>query len=114
MANKTRIKHGWSEAEINNLELKFLHEALECKDVLAVDATVNYAKFLSDKIKLNPDNYPVFMLLLEPGNHWVIDALIGKNKPEEYFKSVQPNAFLISECFKMLGGWKRNSIYPKS
>ena len=114
MANKTKIKHGWSEEEINNLELKFLHDAFECRDTLAVDATVNYAKFLSDKIKLNPDNYPVFMLILESGNHWVIDALIGKNKPEEYFKLIQPNSFLVSECFKMLTGWKRSSIYPKS
>jgi hypothetical protein len=114
MSIKTRIVHGWSELEINNLELKFLHEIIDCQNSLAVDTTINYAKFLSEKIKLNPDNYPVFMLMLESGNHWVIDALIGKNKPEEFFKPVQPNSFLISECFKMLTGWKRNSIYPKS
>jgi hypothetical protein len=114
MSSKTRIKHGWSELEINNLELSFLHEIFECRDNLSVDATIGYAKYISDKIKLNPDNYPVFMLLLESGNHWVIDALIGKTKPEEYFKPVQPNSFLISECFKTLAGWKRNSIYPKS
>jgi hypothetical protein len=114
MSSKTRIKHGWSEQEINNLELNFLHEIFDCRDVLAVDATIGYAKFISDRIKLNPDNYPVFMQLLESGNHWVIDALIGKAKPEEFFKPVQPNSFLISECFKTLTGWKRNSIYPKS
>lgn len=114
MASTTKIVHGWTQEEINNLELKFLHEIFKGKDSLAVDAAIGYAKFISDKIKINPDNYPVFMLLLESGNHWIIDALIGKNKAEEYFKCVQPNAFLIAECLKMLTGWKRSSIYPKS
>ncbi len=114
MGNSTRIKHGWSELEINNLELNFLHEIFDCDSGLAVDASITYARYISEKIKLNSDNYPVFMLLLESGNHWVIDALIGNTPPEEFFKPVQPNSFLIAECFKMLTGWKRGSIYPKS
>jgi hypothetical protein len=114
MMATNKIKHGWSENEINNLELKFLHEIFDCKNNLGVDASIAYARYISEKIKLNPDNYPVFMLLLESGNHWVIDALIGNTKPEELFKPVQPNSFLIAECFKMLTGWKSGSIYPKS
>jgi hypothetical protein len=109
-----KIKHGWSEEEINNLELTFLHEMFDCSNNLGVDATITYARYLSENIKLNPDNYPVFMLLLESGNHWVIDALVGKNNPEEFFKLVQPNSFLLSECFKVLIGWKRGTIYAKS
>lgn len=109
-----KIKHGWSENEINNLELKFLHEIFDCKDSLGVDAAITYAKFISDKINLDPDNYPVFILLLECENHWVIDSLIGKKKADEYFKPVQPNSFLLAECFKMLTGWSRGGIYPKS
>lgn len=108
------ITAGWPEEEVNALELSFLHEIFECRNNLGVDATITYARYISDKIQLNPDNYPVFMLLLESGNHWVIDALIGKNKPEDLFKPVQPNGFLLSECFKILTKWKRNGIYPKS
>lgn len=111
---KIKVMHGWSEEEINKLQLKFLHEILECNNSLAVDAAIYYARYLSDKIKLHPDNYPVFMLILESGNHWVVDALIGSNKPEEFFKPVQPNSFLLSECFKTLTAWKSGSIYPKS
>jgi hypothetical protein len=114
MGKSTRIVHGWAEVEINNLELQFLHEIFDCNNSLAVDAAIAYARYISEKVKLNPDNYPVFMLLLESGNHWVIDALIGKTPPEEFFKPVQPNAFLLAECFKMLTGWKRGSVYPKS
>ena len=112
MANK--IKHGWSEEEINNLELKFLHEIFNCSTNLGVDAAVTYARFISQKINLNPDNYPVFMLLLESGNHWVIDSLIGNTDPEIFFKPVQPNSFLLSECFHILTEWKRGTIYSKS
>lgn len=108
------ITAGWPEEEVNALELKFLHEIFDCKNNLGVDASVAYARYISDKIKLNPDNYPVFMLLLESGNHWVVDALIGSANPEEFFKPVQPNGFLLGECFKILTRWKRNGIYPKS
>jgi len=109
-----KIKHGWSEEEINNLELKFLHEIFECKTNMGVDVSITYARYISEKIKLNSDNYPVFMLLLESGNHWVIDALIGNTDPEFFFKPVQPNSFLISECFHILTEWKRGTIYSKS
>jgi hypothetical protein len=105
---------GWTEEEINKLELKYLHEIFNCHDGIGVEASIGYAKYLSEKVALNPDNYPVFMLLLQSGNHWVVDSLIGKNNPEEFFKPVQPNKFLLSECFKILTRWKRNGIYPKS
>jgi len=105
---------GWTEDEINKLELKYLHEILKCRDSLAVDALIYYSRYLSEKVVLNPDNYPVFMMLLQSGNHWVVDALVGKKNPEEFFKAVQPNRFLLAECFKILTKWKRNGIYAKS
>jgi hypothetical protein len=115
MKNKAvDITAGWPEEEINALKLKYLHEIFSCNDALGVNATIAYARYISDKINLNPDNYPIFMLLLESGNHWVIDALIGDTKPEIFFKPVQLNGFLLKECFKILTKWKRNGIYPKS
>ncbi|GMT48855.1 MAG: hypothetical protein IEMM0008_0394 [bacterium] len=105
---------GWTEEEIDQLKLTFLNEIINCRDSLSVDAAISYAKFISRKVKIDPDNYPVFMLILESGNHWVIDALIGNNNPETFFGPVQPNRFLLTECFKMLTRWKKNSIYAKS
>ncbi len=105
---------GWTEEEIDQLKLTFLNEIISCRDSLAVDAAISYARFISGKIKLDPDNYPVFMLILESGNHWVIDALIDKNNPEKFFEAVQPNRFLLAECYKMLTRWKKGSIYAKS
>lgn len=104
---------GWSEKEINDLELKFLHQMFRCKDPEGVDTTVAYARFMS-KVILDPDNYPIFMKLMEFENHWVVDALLGERDPEIYFKAVQPNTFIISECFRLFTKWKPKGIYPKS
>jgi hypothetical protein len=104
---------GWTVEEIDQLELTFLHKMFECRDAEGVDATVFYAKYMS-KVKLDADNYPIFLMLIQFENHWVVDALLGNNNPETFFRAVQPNTFILSECFKMFTRWKPGSIYPKS
>lgn len=106
-------KVGWTDKDINKLELSFLHEIFTCRENLGVDATIAYAKFLN-KVGVNPDNYPVFIKLLEEENHWVVDSLIGDSDPEIFFINVQPNTFIIRECFKLFTRWKRGGIYSKS
>lgn len=104
---------GWTDADIHKLALTFLLDIFKCKDGVAVDATITYARYLN-KVEVNPDNYPIFLKLLEEENHWVVDALIGNHKPEEFFIKVQPNTFIIKECFKMFTRWQRGGIYEKS
>lgn len=104
---------GWTEEQINHLELTFLHKMFACKDAEGVDTTICFARYMS-KVKLDADNYPVFLTLIQFENHWVVDALLGNNNPETFFRAVQPNTFIISECFKMFTRWKPGSIYPKS
>ena len=57
--------------------------------------------------------YPIFLKLLQTNNHWVVDALIDENDPENFFKKVQPNSYIISECIKLLAKWKPGAIYVK-
>jgi len=104
---------GWSDEEIEQLQLEFLHKMFECNDIDGVDTTVCYAKYLS-KIQLNPDNYPVFIKLLQIENHWVVDALVGEKPPIDFLKNVQPNTFLLSECFKMFKKWRPRTINSSS
>lgn len=104
---------GWTDEDINKLELSFLHNIFTCKEELGVDATIAYATFMN-KIGVHPDNYPMFLKLLDLENHWVVDALVGSKSPEEFFINVQPNTFMIQECFKMFTRWKRGGIYSKS
>lgn len=102
---------GWTDEDIDKLALSYLNEVFNCEDSLAVDVTIAYASYLN-KVGVNPDNYPIFLKLIQEENHWVVDALIGKNDPETFFKSVQPNTFIITECFKLFTRWKRGGIYP--
>lgn len=109
-----RNKLGWPQEEIDALELSFLKEVLSCKDGLGVSTAIRFAAFMARKVGLNSDNYPVFFELIESGNHWVIDTLVGDSQPEAFFKAVQPNSFMIGECLRMLTFWHPGGVYPKS
>jgi hypothetical protein len=103
----------WTQEEIDRLELSYLHNMFDCETVAGVDATVAFARYMAE-VKLNPDNYPIFLKLLQFENHWVVDALLGDAKPESFFGPVQPNKFILSSCFQMFARWKPGGIYPQS
>lgn len=109
-----RHKYGWPQEEIDSLELGFLKEIIACRDGLGVAAALRFAHFMGKKVGLNSDNYPVFFELIETGNRWVIEALLGDSAPETLFKAIQPNAFMIGECLRMLTTWQPGGVYPKS
>jgi hypothetical protein len=109
-----RMKLGWPQEEIDALELSFLKEILSCKDKLGVSAAVRYAAFMTKKVGLNSDNYPVFFELIETGNQWVVNTLLGDQVPETFFKPVQLNSFMIGECLRMLTNWQAGGVYPKA
>jgi len=104
---------GWQEEELNKLELSFLHRIFQCKETEGVDGTVYYAKYLN-KVGINADNYPAFFKILATKNHWVIDAVLGDKKPKTFFQPVQPNYYILKECFKAFAESKRGGIYPKN
>ncbi|MCG8570420.1 MAG: hypothetical protein MJB14_09795 [Spirochaetes bacterium] len=104
---------GWTQDEIDKLALSYLKEVFLCKNGKAVDTTICYSDYLND-VGVNSDNYPLFFWLLEEENHWVVDSLLGKNDPGTFFKSVQPNTFIIKKCFELLTRWQRGGIYDKS
>lgn len=109
-----RNKLGWPQEEIDALELSFLKEVLSCKDGYGVSAAIKFAAFMARKVGVNSDNYPVFFELIGTGNHWVIDILVGDSQPESFFKTIQPNSFMIGECLRMLTFWHPGGVYPKS
>lgn len=104
---------GWGQEDLDKLELSFLTNILRVDDPVGVDAAIAYAGYLQ-KVGVNPDNYPIFLKLIGLRNHWVTDALLGNGKPETYFSSVQPNYFILKECFRALDQAYRGGIYPKS
>jgi len=104
---------GWQEEDLNKLELSFLNRIFALKESQGVDASIQISKYMN-MVGVNPDNYPLFMKLIEMQNHWVVDALIGDNDIDEFFKLVQPNYFILKECFQAITKVRSGGIYEKS
>ncbi len=103
---------GWKEEDLDKLELKFLTQLFDCSEAERVDGTLYYAKYLY-KVGVNSDTYPVYLKLLSIPNHWVVDALLGDKEPSKYFNEIQPNHFILAECFRAFRH-KRGGVYEKS
>jgi hypothetical protein len=78
-----------------------------------VESAVTYATFLST-VGITPENYPVFLRMLEIENHWVIDSLIGERDPFLLLSAVQPNTFIVSRTLAMMTRWHKGGIYHKN
>ncbi len=104
----------WSENEVDALSLGYIKDIIISGDEYSVFAAVALAHYLTRKVGLNPDNYPIFFRLIESGNHWVIDTLVEDKDPSKFMGPIQPNTFMLNECFRMLTGWKPGEIYPKA
>lgn len=104
----------WSEKDIDALSLGYMKEVIDSKEGYSAFAAVAFSHFLVNKIGLNPDNYPIFFRLIEAGNPWVIDTLVGDKDPAKFLGTIQFNTFMLRECFRMLTGWKPGEIYPKA
>jgi hypothetical protein len=101
------------DAQIHEIENKLLQGIFGCRSEEAVEAAITYASFLSSA-GITPENYPVFLKMLEVENHWVIDALIGARDPFLLLSSVQPNRFIVERILAMMTRWHKGGIYHKN
>ena len=99
--------------KIFEVESHLLQGIFGCRTEEAVEAAITYARFLNS-VGITPDNYPVFLKMLEIANHWVIDALIGSRDPFLLLSSVQPNRFIVERCLGMMTRWRKGGIYHKN
>jgi hypothetical protein len=102
-----------SESQIAEIETRLLQGIFGCRSTEAVEAAVTYATFLST-VGLTPDNYPVFLRMLEIENHWVIDSLISERDPFLLLSAVQPNTFIVTRILAMMTRWHKGGIYHKN
>jgi hypothetical protein len=109
----TDIEEVWSKDRVSEIENNLLQGVFGCRTTEAVEAAITYAGFLST-IGITPENYPVFLRMLEIENHWVIDALIGERDPFLLLSGVHPNAFIVNRIFAMMTRWHKGGIYPKN
>lgn len=101
------------ESVVYEMENRLLQGIFNCRTNEAVEAAINYASFLST-VGITPENYPLFLKMLEIENHWVVDSLIGNRDPFLLLSPVQPNEFIVSKIFGMMTRWHKGGIYPKN
>jgi len=110
---KTEVSGLPDDSQIGEIENQLLQGVFGCRSTEAVEASVTYAQFLSS-VGISPENYPVFLRMLEIENHWVIDALIGERDPFLLLSGVQPNKFIVGRILAMMTRWHRGGIYSKN
>ncbi len=103
----------YTPEEIGEIESVLLQRILACATPHAVEACIAYSRFLS-LTGITNENYPLFVKVLEVGNHWVIDALIGERDPFLFLSSIQPNYEILNVFFKLLAERHPGELYAKS
>ena len=106
-------ENSWTEKYISDVETHLLQGIFGCRTTEAVEASLTYARFISST-GITPENYPVFLRMLEIENHWVIDALIGERDPFLLLSAVQPNKYIVDRIFAMMTRWHKGGIYHKN
>ena len=102
-----------NEERVGEIENQLLQGVFGCRSIEAVEAAVTYAQFLSS-VGITPENYPVFLRMLEIENHWVIDSLIGERDPFLLLSGVQPNKYIVGRILAMMTRWHKGGIYAKN
>ncbi len=103
----------YTPEEIGEIESVLLQRILGCATPDAVEACISYSRFLS-LTGLTNENYPLFIKVLEVGNHWVIDGLIGERDPFLFLSSIQPNFEILRVFLKLLTEKHPGELYAKS
>lgn len=107
------IREEWTEEAIHVSEGLVLRNAFSCRTPEATETAMAYSRYLRLTGMTN-DNYPIYLVLLEIDNHFVIDMLVGDEDPFVFFTSIQPTTHLMIECFRLLTFWHPGGIYPKT
>ncbi|MDX1429836.1 MAG: hypothetical protein R3282_06095, partial [Rhodothermales bacterium] len=102
-----------AESRISEIEIQMLQGLFACRSTEAVEGSLTYAEYLSS-VGITPENYPVFLRMLEIENHWVVDALIGGRDPFLLLSGVQPNKYIVGRILAMMTRWHRGGIYAKN
>jgi hypothetical protein len=101
------------EIRLSEIENRLTQGVFGCRSTEAVEAAITYAQYLSS-VGITPENYPVFLRMLEIENHWVIDSLIGGRDPFLLLSGVQPNKYIVGRILAMMTRWHKGGIYPKN
>lgn len=103
----------WTRKSILEVENRILQQIMSTRTAEATEAAISYARFLRLS-GLSPENYLLFLKILEIENHWVLDALLGDDDPFLLLSTIPPNRYLTAKVFQFLTRWRPGGIYPKT
>ncbi|WP_028975079.1 hypothetical protein [Spirochaeta cellobiosiphila] len=101
-----------SEEELVKLRLEAIDYIIRADEPHRVDAAIEFAKYLN-YVGLNPDNYPLFIEIMENGNPHVLEALIGQKDPFTYFDVVETSPYMIHEFVQILYQFQPGALHEK-
>ena len=113
MAARPEVATLWTRTSILEVENRILQQIMFTRTEEATEAAISYAQFLRLS-GLTPENYPLFLKMLEIENHWVLDALLGDADPFLLLSTIPPNPYLTAKVFQFLTRWRPAGIYPKT
>ena len=113
MAAEQEVATLWTRKSILEVENAILQHIITTRTAEATEAAISYARFLRLS-GLGPENYPLFLKMLEIENHWVLDALLGDDDPFLLLSTIPPNRYLALKVFQFLTRWRPGGIYPKT
>lgn len=100
----------WKEEELYALQVQAVSRFMKVDTPQAVEACMEFARYLNGK-GLDPDNYPLFLELLQHENRYVVEALVGTEKAFDLFTRVQTNPYIIRFCFRILRGFEPGAVH---
>jgi hypothetical protein len=113
MSAQSEVATLWTRKSILEVENRILQQIMSTRTAEATEAAISYARFLRLS-GLTPENYPLFLKILEIENHWVLDALLGDDDPFLLLSTIPPNRYLTAKVFQFLTRWRPGGIYPKT
>lgn len=113
LQSNENFKDSWDEALVQKLHGEIALDFLRCENDHAVNASVEFVKFLHQK-GLDNQNYPFYMRLFLHENEKVISAFLSDGKILNSLKKLKRSRHFIGLCFDLLRQFSLDTVYEKT
>jgi hypothetical protein len=107
------LQDSWDEALVQKLHGDIALDFLLCENDQAVNASVEFVKFLHQQ-DLDNENYPFYMQLFLHKNEKVISTFLSDGKILNSLKKLKLSRFFIGLCFDLLRQFSPDTVYEKT
>ncbi len=113
LQSNENLTDSWDEARVQKLHGEIALDFLRCENNPAVNAAVEFVKFLHQK-GLDNQNYPFYMRLFLHENEKVIKAFLSDGKVLNSLKKLKRSRHFLGLCFDLLRQFSLDTVYEKT